>query len=45
MPRGRLCKAVGRFMQTIPTILLKNSPKIGAELGKGIENAVIENNF
>lgn len=40
-----LCKAGDIFMQTTPTILLKNSPKTGAEPGKGIENGGIGNNF
>lgn len=42
---GELCKAGDIFMQTTPTILLKNSPKTGAEPGKGIENGGIGNNF
>lgn len=43
--RGQLCKAVGIFMQRVPTTLLKSPPKTGAESGKGIENGVFENNF
>lgn len=33
-----LCQAVGMLVQAIPTVLLKNSPKTGAEPGKELEN-------
>jgi hypothetical protein len=41
----QLCQAVGMFMQTTPTILLKNSLKAGAEPGKELENGPIKNNL